>query len=114
MSVTDAEALIAKQIARRSTIEAHKEAGPKYLRYNYYSPKRDRHTPSMAEWSETAPPLPYPPVSAINDAATQKTIRDYSHLFRIVTPINVPYLESISTTHPNQPWVRSLKRCLEE
>ncbi|KAA1471911.1 hypothetical protein DENSPDRAFT_859206 [Dentipellis sp. KUC8613] len=67
-----------------------------------------------ADWSLTAAPLPSPPENELNNAAAQQTLAKYSHLFKIVTPINVDKLESLLKDHPNKPFVDSVCRGLRE
>jgi len=86
---------------------------PRYLRYNLWDPKSD-FTPTTAEWSETATPLPSTPASEIANPVVAKTIRDHPELFKIVTPIKVDIFESYLATHPNQPFVASVCRGLRE
>ena len=80
---------------------------PRYLRYNVWDPESD-FTPTTAEWTETAKPLPRPPQFVLNDPVVAETIQDNPNLFRIVTPINVDVLESYLKNHPNKPFVESV------
>ena len=86
---------------------------PKYLRYNVWDPASD-FTPTTADWTETAAPLPRPPQSELNNPIVTKTIREYPDLFRIVTPIKVDIFESYLSTHPNQQFVQSVCAGLRE
>jgi len=76
-------------------------------------PKSD-FTPTTAEWSETATPLPSTPASEIVNPVVAQTIRDHPELFKIVTPIKVEIFESYLATHPNRPFVASVCRGLRE
>ncbi|KAJ7029248.1 hypothetical protein C8F04DRAFT_893851, partial [Mycena alexandri] len=58
-------------------------------------------------------PLPRPPQSEYTPVAL-KTLSDHSHLFRIVSPIDVDTFESLLVHHPNQPFVRSVVVGLRE
>ncbi|KAJ3504145.1 hypothetical protein NLJ89_g8094 [Agrocybe chaxingu] len=69
---------------------------------------------TTAEWTETADPLPRPPVSALSDPVVAKTIQDNPHLFKIVSPIKVDIFESYLSDHPNQPFVQSIIMGLRE
>ena len=80
---------------------------PKYLRHNIWDPESEL-TPTTAEWSETAIPLPRPPQSALEDPVVTNTIRNNPHLFSIVTPINVEVFEAYLSRHPNRPFVESI------
>ena len=82
-------------------------ARPRYLRYNLWDPTTPFH-PTVADWSETAIPLPAPPLSELNDPIVQKTISDNPHLFWIVTPINVDRFETLLSDHPNPLFVESV------
>ncbi|KAJ3503737.1 hypothetical protein NLJ89_g8304 [Agrocybe chaxingu] len=86
---------------------------PRYLRYNVWDPESDL-SPTTAEWTESAIPLPRPPASALNDPTVAKTIRDNPHLFKIVSPINVNVFESYLSNHLNQPFVQSVVTGLRE
>jgi hypothetical protein len=90
---------------------------PKYLHYNVWPQLLDDNLnpfPTISEWSETAPPLPSPPASEFEDLEAVNTIKSYSHLFKIVTPIKVDVLQSKLRTHPNQPLVDSICHGLRE
>ena len=82
-------------------------ARPRYLRYNLWDP--DAHfTPTIAEWSETAVPLPPPPPSELADPIACKTISENPALFKIVTPINVNRFQKLLLNHPNPAFVASV------
>ena len=58
---------------------------------------------------------PFPrPHAREKRAEVQDTIKRYPHLFKIVTPINVPAFEKLLKTHPNKPFVRSIVVGLKE
>jgi len=80
---------------------------PKYLRYNLWN-SNSPFSPSIAEWSETASPLPRPPLSETSNPIALKTIADNPSLFRIVTPINVDRLQELLSDHPNPSFVSSV------
>ena len=86
---------------------------PKYLRYNIWDPDSD-FSPSVSDWTLTAAPLEGPPRSALDDEVVTKTITENPHLFKIVTPIHVDIFEAYLTTHPNQPFVKSVCNGLRE
>ena len=86
---------------------------PKYLRYNIWVPDAE-FTPTTAEWSETALPLPRPPLHELNNPIVSKTIRDNPHLFKNVTPINVDVFEGFLVNHPNPAFVKSVCTGLRE
>ena len=82
-------------------------ARPRYLRYNLWDSTTPFH-PTVADWSETAVPLPRPPLSELNDPIVSKTIAENPDLFGIVTPINVDVFESLLSDHPNPLFVASV------
>ncbi|RDB25644.1 hypothetical protein Hypma_006531 [Hypsizygus marmoreus] len=86
---------------------------PKYLRYNIWRVDGS-FTPSSADWTVHAKPLPSPPLSELNDPIVTKTINDNPSLFAVITPINVNQFEKLLATHPNQPFVKSVCRGLRE
>jgi hypothetical protein len=59
---------------------------PKYLRHNLWQ-EGSPLSPTTAEWSETAKPLPRPPLLEVLNPITSKTIADHPDLFQVRTPI---------------------------
>jgi hypothetical protein len=80
---------------------------PKYLRHNLWE-ESSTLSPTTAEWSETALPLPRPPDSETLNPFATKTIADNPHLFQVKTPIKVDVFEALLKTHPNPKFVRSV------
>jgi hypothetical protein len=80
---------------------------PKYLRYNLWNIDSSLSS-SIAEWSETAIPLPSPPLSELDNSIAQRTIADNPSLFSIVTPINVTRFRELLASHPNPLFVDSV------
>jgi hypothetical protein len=80
---------------------------PKYLRYNLWNVDSSP-TPTIAEWSESALPLPRPPPSELSNPVALTTISDNPSLFGIVTPINVARFAELLSDHPNRPFVESV------
>jgi hypothetical protein len=87
-------------------------ARPRYLRYNLWD-STAQFTPTIADWSETAIPLPSPPISELEDPIVKKTISENPELFRIVTPINVDHFQFLLSDHPNPLFVDSVCRFAE-
>ena len=63
---------------------------------------------TLALWTESMPPFPTPPENELNNPVALDTIRNYPHLFKIVTPLDVDRLESLLALHPNRPAVASM------
>jgi hypothetical protein len=59
-------------------------------------------------------PLPRPPPEEFTNREAESTIRQYPHLFRIITPINVQRFEDLLQSHPNRPFVESVCVSLRE
>ena len=93
---------------------------PKYLHYNLWSSEEDASfgntsaPPCLANWTETAKPLPAVPAIELANVIAMNTIKNNHHLFKIVTPINVDRFEELLKSHPNQPFVESVCRGLRE
>ena len=85
----------------------------RYLCYNIWDPASD-FSPNTADWTLTAKPLEEPPQSVMDDEVLTKTLREHPHLFKIVTPIRVDIFESYLSSHPNQPFVKSVCKGLRE
>ena len=82
-------------------------ARPRYLRYNIWkidSPP----SPTIADWSETAPPLPRPPPSEFSNTTALQTIEQNPTLFKIVTPIDIDRFRNLLSNHPNPTFVESV------
>ena len=80
---------------------------PKYLRYNLWSLESDPKL-TAAEWTEKALPLSSPSLSEFVNIDACRTISHHPDLFQIITPINVSRLRSLTTSHPNRPFVESV------
>ena len=65
-------------------------------------------------WTEFAEPLPAPPASEFNNVKALETIHNHPDLLPITTPINVDCFQCLLSSHPNQPFVRSVCRGLCE
>jgi hypothetical protein len=87
---------------------------PKFLRHNIWAPGEFPSARSVADWTETAAPLPSPPQRELEDPIVTKTIQENPHLFKIVTPINVDRFEELLRDHPNPAFVASVCRGLRE
>jgi hypothetical protein len=58
-----------------------------------------------AQATETAPPVPGPPENKLHNEIGLHTICEHSHLFKIVTPVDVDLFESLLKHHPNHPLI---------
>ena len=67
-----------------------------------------------ADWTLNAMPLPSIPLSEFNNKITTQTIKDNPSLFQIITPINIDKFEILLKTHPNQRFVKSVCKGLQE
>ena len=86
---------------------------PKYLRHNLWD-QSSSLSPTTAEWSETARPLPRPSPSDLSNPFATKTIADNPDLFQILSPIKVDVFESLLHDHPNPEFVKSVCDGLRE
>jgi hypothetical protein len=80
---------------------------PRYLRHNLWE-EGLALSPTTAEWSEHAKPLPRPPPSEILDSVSAQTIANHPDLFQIQTPIKVNVFENLLKNHPNPLFVKSV------
>jgi hypothetical protein len=103
-----------------SKIDAIYGMRPKYLRYNLWSSEERGTVPDsippfcLADWTESAKPLPMIPHKELANIEALKTIEDNPNLFKIITPINVNRFENLLKTHPNRPFVESVCKGLRE
>jgi hypothetical protein len=86
---------------------------PKYLRHNIWD-EDHALSPTTAEWSEHAKPLPRPPLSELLNPISSKTIANHPELFQIRTPIKVDVFEALLKDHPNPLFVKSVCDGLRE
>jgi hypothetical protein len=90
-----------KKNARNRSYQDLLGSRPRYLRYNLWN-SASVFTPTIADWSETAIPLPPTPFSELNNPIARKTISENPSLFRIVTPIKLEVFRSLLSDHPNR------------
>lgn len=78
--------------------------------------ERGESISATAVWTETAEPLPRPPVAEFANVAAINMITKNPHLFRVSTPINVDRFETLLTlaNHPNPQFVQSVCQGLRE
>ena len=101
-----------RKIVRKGASEVY-GLQPKYLRHNLWQ-EGSAPSPTTAEWSEHACPLPRPPLSEVFHPVAAKTTADNPDLFQIVTPIKVDVFESLLKDHPNPAFVQSICAGLRE
>jgi len=71
------------------------------------------YSPS-ATLSKIAKLLPHIPNYKLCNMAAITMLKSHSHLFKIVTPINMDHLELLLNSHPNQPLIGSVFKGLHE
>jgi hypothetical protein len=86
---------------------------PRYLRHNLWE-NSSPLSPTTAEWSERARPLPGVPLSELSNPVVSKTITDNPDLFQITSPINVDVFQRLLKDHPNPAFVNSVCLGLRE
>ena len=67
-----------------------------------------------ALWTETAAPMPSPPLEEFHNRDVSATISNNPDLFKVVSPIDVDHFLSLLVNHPNQPFVDSVCLGLRE
>jgi hypothetical protein len=55
----------------------------------------------LTMFTETAAPLPLPPTNQLTSTVALNTLAAVSHLFKIITPINVSCLHNLLQSHQN-------------
>ena len=104
--------VIQSQIASLERERLHRSLYPKYLHYNIWT--EDSFSLLTADWTESASPLPSPPLKEMENSIVVKTISENPLLFKIITPINVDCFEFLLQDHPNQLFVASVCHGLRE
>lgn len=61
-----------------------------------------------ALWTESAAPMPHPPLEEFHNLDVSVTIANNLDLFKIISPINVNHFQSLLVNHPNQPFIESI------
>jgi len=80
---------------------------PKFACELIFGAVNDDISPSAC-YSLFAEPLPCPPQSELENFTANKTIHEYSDLFKITCNINIEKFNELLTDHPNQPFVQSV------
>ena len=88
---------------------------PRFRRGFVWSTSSSLNTISPAAlYTETAPPLPSPPQSLLNDPVLTNSLKLLGGAIKVETPFDVAKFESLLIDHPNQPFVDSVMRGLRE
>jgi len=87
--------------------------GPRYRRGYLWSSTQENALSPAALSTETAPPLPSPPAHLLNDPIIRKTLDSLRGYIKVDTPFNINRLETLLFNHPNQPFVSSVIRGLQ-
>lgn len=90
---------------------AEADIAQKFLRGYIWDGVNTRGSSPAIESSIYAKPFPDPPPLSIDKDAAFAT-KQYSHLFKIVTPIKVDTFEALLVRHPNRPFVDSVLKGL--
>ncbi|EMD33084.1 hypothetical protein CERSUDRAFT_98692 [Gelatoporia subvermispora B] len=121
-AVTDMPAPIASRVptplghARTGRIdpgESIQDRRPRYARGLLWS-NMGPDIFTVADSTLCHPPLPDVPETERSDPVVNATLRQYPHLFHIVTPINIDRFDELLRDHPNRPFVKSVVRGLRE
>ena len=86
---------------------------PKCLHHNLWT-EGSILSPTTAEWSETALPLPHPPLSETSNPLLNKTIVDNPDLFQVLTPIKADVFKSLLKNHPKLAFIQPVCTGLQE
>jgi len=111
----------AKAVERRDMVITSAQMGvsseggmqPKYLQYNLWGADQSLLI-TIAEWSESAIPLPRPPMAELENTLFRSALASSPHLFAVITPLNVDHFEILLVAHPNRPFVSSILTGLHE
>ena len=101
------EELTADQTIHSQSLNQDLSRGQKFRRYFVWDPAAAVRS-RIVHWTEYAEPLPFPPASKYSNLEALDTIHSHPELFQITTPINIDHFESLLSSHPNQPFVKSV------
>ena len=93
-------------MSAKRTRELARSLHLKYLHHNIW--REHSFSLTTSKWSETAHPLPCPPLAELDNPITTKTIRDHASLFQVSTPIHIDRFHHLLRNHPNQPFMQSV------
>ena len=105
--------LIDDQTIYSQSLNQDLSRGPKFRRHFVWDPAAAVRSRTV-RWTEYAEPLPFPPASEYSNLEALDTIHLHPELFQITTPINIDHFEPLLSSHPNQPFVKSVCRGLQE
>lgn len=87
---------------------------PKYCRGFIWSSSRPDHESPAALATETAPPLPSPPLHLLQDSKIKASLDALAGHIRMDTPFNIYRFSNLLLDHLNRPFVDSVIRGLRE
>ena len=96
-----------RQLARLNVVD---RPLPRYLRGFLWDASSYSASPTALS-TLLDDPLPRPPLSEFHSSAVS-TLSSHSHLFKIVTPVNVPAFQMLLRGHPNPDFVQSVSTAL--
>ncbi|KAF6750012.1 hypothetical protein DFP72DRAFT_1140002, partial [Ephemerocybe angulata] len=79
-----------------------------------WTSRNTNSTSPSALYTETAPPLPSPPSSLLNNALYAKSIEDLGDAVKVETPFDIDAFEAHLVDHPNRAFVASVLKGLRE
>ena len=101
------EELIDDQSIHSQSLNQDLSRGQKFRRYFVWDLAAAVGSRTVC-WTEYAEPLQSPPASKYNNLEALNTIHSHPELFQITTPININHFQSLLSSHPNQPFVKSV------
>lgn len=108
-------ATVESNTALLNTIRRYEDdrSPPKWMRTLIWDDNDDAPSP-LQLYSIDHPPLPSVPTSVACNDSIISTITNHPHLFKVVTPLNIPELAQHLQHHPNRPLVDTFIRMLRE
>ncbi|KAF8126188.1 hypothetical protein EV363DRAFT_1174725 [Boletus edulis] len=104
---------IGDQIAQSLKLNNHLSEHPKF-KCQFIWGSQPALISRTVHWTEHAAPLPSPPSTEFENVVALATIGARPDLFQVSTPIDICHFESLLADHPNQPFVKSVIRGLQD
>lgn len=101
-------------MAEKRRVHTEVEDHPRFRRGFVWSSHSSQSMSPSAQYTETAPPLPSPPPSLLEDPLLHETLKRLGSAVRVETPFDVDAFEKLLVDHPNQPFVKSVMKGLRE